>query len=67
MNNTNPLAQSLSEMQQRIEELHQLIPPFYKDGNDAVTDDMVNRIYAIEGEWLVNPEDREEFGTISYD
>ena len=67
MNNTNPLAQSLMEMQLRIEELHQLIPPFYKDGNDAVTDDMVNRIYAIEGEWLVNSEDREEFGTISYD
>lgn len=65
--NKDTLSQSLKEMQHRIEELHQLIPPFYKEGNDAVTDDMVNRIYAIEGEWLVRPEDREEFGTISYD
>ena len=65
--NINPLALSLSEMQQRIEELHELIPPFYKEGKDELTDDMVNRIYAIEGEWLVNPADREEFGTISYD
>ena len=65
--NTNPLALSLSEMQQRIEELHELIPPFWKEGDDAVTDDIVNRIYALEGEWLVRPEDREEFGTISYD
>ena len=64
---TSQLERSLEEMTHRIDELQQLIPPSWKEGEDALTDEMVNRIIAIESEWLVTPKEIELFSSIVLD
>ena len=64
---TTQLERSLEEMTVRIEELQQLIPPSWKEGEDALTDEMVDRIMAIESEWLVTPKEMELFSSIVMD
>ena len=48
----------------RIEALAELIPPSWNMGSDPMTDEVVDRIIAIESEWYIKPEDLERFTSI---
>ena len=61
---TNPLTHALNSMVKRIEDIQDTLPPSWIEGEDHVTDEMVNRIIALEEEWLVDPEKRRELSGI---
>jgi len=51
-------------MSQRIKHHQQQLPPSWRTGVSPTVDRAVECILAIEGEWLINPEQRKAFSVL---